>query len=166
VERHQVTAFLPPPISEQVDEIRRQWDPEMAHRIAAHITLVHEPRNDQSFRRGLDLIANGRQLEVRLTDAHCWGTPEGGIYLAVEDIRGDIDRVRRALQAVEQPDVLYEPHLTLVHPRTATPTRLRDAWDRLGGWAIDETVMLDTISVIELKDSQWHVATSVSLASE
>lgn len=161
--RRQVTAFLPSLIGEQVDEIRVRWDPEMAHRIAAHITLVHDPLDEDVIRSGLDLVAAGPQLVVQLTDARCWGAPERGIYLGVEDSRGDIDRIRQSLRVVDPPGIRYVPHVTLVHSRTVTASRSQEAWGRLAGLAIDATVVLDSVSVIELGGSKWQVVTRVSL---
>jgi 2'-5' RNA ligase len=165
VVRRQVTAFLPAPIGERVDEIRARWDPEMAHRIAAHITMVHDWLDDDVLQSGLDLIAASPQLMVHLTEARCWGAPEHGIYLGVEDTRGDIDRIRKSFRVVD-PVIRYEPHVTLIHSRTVPASRSQEAWGRLANWAINATAVIDSLCVIELRGSQWQVVTEVSLTSD
>ncbi len=157
--RRQLTAFLPAPFGEQVDKIRTRWDPEMARRIAAHVTVIHDLDGDAAYRSGLDLAASRPELTVRLTHAQCWGSPEAGIYLGVEDTHGDLARIGRELMVTEAPDISYEPHVTLVHPRTTMATGSQEAWGHLASWSIDETVALRDVSVIELQGPKWLVVT-------
>src|SRR5438445_11019611 len=38
---HHGTIFLPPEVAGSIEAARREWDPDMANRIAAHVTLVY-----------------------------------------------------------------------------------------------------------------------------
>lgn len=166
VVQRQLTAFLPSPIGERVDEIRARWDPGMADHIPAHITVLHDAPDDHALRSGLDLVAAGPQLLVRLTDARCWGAPDNGIYLGVEDTRGDINRIRGLLRVVDPPGVRYEPHVTLVHSRTVAASGAQAAWRVLTNWAVEAVVVINRLCVIELHGSQWQVVTQLSLACD
>jgi 2'-5' RNA ligase len=147
--RRQITAFLPAPIGARVDEVRMRWDPEMARRIAAHITLVHDADDDRFVPPAVERVVDGQVLRVRLTAARCWETPAGGIYLGVDDGHGDIARIRRLLDVDESASVRYVPHVTLLHPRTVEPARLEAAWAALAGWSVDAPVVVDRIAAIE-----------------
>ena len=138
----------------------------MAQRIAAHITLVHDAPDDDALRSGLDVVATGPQLLVQLTEARCWGAPENGIYLGVEDSRGDINRIRKSLRVIDPAGVWYEPHVTLVHPRTTAPASLAAAWSRLAHWTLRATVAIDSLCVIEVHDAKWDVVTRVPFTGD
>ena len=149
--RRQVTAFVPAPIGAQIDEIRMRWDPELARRIAAHITLVHDADDDRFRSSAIDRLVDGRRLRVRLTGARYWDTPAGGIYLGVDDEQGDIQRIRELLDVEESASVPYVPHVTLLHPRTVEPARLEAAWAELASYSVNVTVVIDKVSVIEFE---------------
>jgi 2'-5' RNA ligase len=166
VVRRQVVAFLPTPVGKRIDEIRARWDPTMAQRIAAHITLVHDAPDDNSLRSCLDVVATGPQLLVQLTAARCWGAPEHGIYLGVEDTRGDINRIRKSLRVIDPAGVRYEPHVTLVHSRAAAPASLAEAWSRLADWTLETAVAIDSLCVIELHATKWAVVTRVAFSGD
>ena len=157
--RRQITAFLPEFVGAEIDEIRSRWDPEMAALISAHVTVVH----DAPDRSPLDRVRGCSSLRIRLTGARCWGTPDGGVYLGVDDGRGDLASVRETLRAMEAPGVEYEPHVTLLHPRTVSALRLREAWAELAHWTVDCDVVLDRISLVELVDAHWSVIDEVVL---
>jgi 2'-5' RNA ligase len=105
-------------------------------------------------------------MRVRLSCARCWGTPADGIYLGVDDTRGDIDRVRESLGVLDPPGAPYVPHVTLLHSQTVTASRLREAWGQLANWALDATVVLNGICVVELRGTEWQVIAQVTLMSD
>jgi 2'-5' RNA ligase len=161
-----VTVFLPSPLSERVDEVRTRWDPEMSRRIRPHITVVHDAAECDDLRARLDVVeATCSSFALRFTDARCWGTPQQGIYLAVEDVQRGIETIRRSLGVTDPPAMRYRPHVTLTHERTLTTKEAHDAWAQVSGWTVDEVVTINSLAVIELDGSQWREVTTVELTT-
>jgi uncharacterized membrane protein len=98
--RRQATLFLVDPICERIEALRRRWDPEMAARLAAHVTLVYT----QEF--GIPSLVTERLREasqhtapfrLRLGQAATFAAPLDGVYIAVEDVDGGVARLRRRI---------------------------------------------------------------------
>jgi hypothetical protein len=165
--RHQVTAFLPEPVAGLVDEVRSVWDPELARRIAAHVTLVHDASPlaltiERLRRAAVDVAA----FRLELGAATRWEADESGIYLDVRDLDGGIRSLREhvMLPPLREPaGIEYEPHVTIVHPRTVAPARRREAWDRLRTWHLTRVVVIETVNVIIETPTGWDVVETFEL---
>ena len=123
--RRAIVLFVPPPVCEQLDEIRRRWDPVMCGRIGCHITLVHDVTDHA---RAAELVAavaaTTAPFTVRLGRAAHWGKSAWGVYLHVDDPAGAIDAVQAQLAELEEPGwarVPFRSHATLMHGRTTPP---------------------------------------------
>jgi hypothetical protein len=159
VSRRQLTAFLPAPDFDSVNVVRARWDPEAAARICAHVTVVHDLRDEQVGRLG-DLTSI-EAITLRVGAARCWGEPEEGTYLAVADPAGGLARVRRVLGVVEPAGSAFEPHVTLTHPAT---TRDADAaWSAVRSMTLDVSLTIDTLHVISWNGKRWDAVTAVPL---
>ena len=168
--RRAIVLFVPPPVCDQLDEIRRRWDPVMCGRIGCHITLVHDV-TDQI--RASELVAavaaSTTPFTVRLGRAAHWGKSAWGVYLHVDDPAGAIDAVQARLAEVEEERwarVPFRAHVTLVHSRTTPPELAAEAWAALEdfdpGWAVDVTA-LDIVEMEEL--TGWRTVERVELAT-
>jgi 2'-5' RNA ligase len=163
--RHrQLTAFLPQPLRDEVDSVRRRWDPEMSDRIDAHFTICHDLRDDQLAK--VKSLQNTRALRVRVGGAQCWGEPSLGIYLDVEDSHGTVRALRAALSIHSPPDTPFHPHVTLTHPRTTPPDTAVAAWSTLESWRLDTDVEVSSLDVIELDGQKWRTVRRVILAED
>ena len=149
-------------MNEVVEEIRRRWDPATAALVAAHLTLVYEVDDDvvARLRRVAGITA---PLGFVVTRAACWGSPAGGIYLAVDDSLGAIGALRRFLQVGDPPGLVYTPHVTLVHPRSATPQRAAAAWEDLSGLRLDERVTVGEVALVLHTGRGWEAAETIRL---
>ncbi len=149
-----------------VDEIRRRFDPVMAARIGAHITLVHEVVDRD---RAAELVARAVQrapFAVRLTRAALWGPARFGVYLDVDDPDGGLAALHSALREVETPGwarVEYRPHVTLVHGRTVTADDAELAWSALDGFVAGWEVQVSSVDVIELVEPRWELVERVEM---
>jgi len=133
---HHATIFLPPWVAEPVEAVRRAWDPAMAAQIAAHVTLAYPqevPAMDLLVARLRATGAAVAPFRLRLGALSCFGRPEDGVYIGVEDTAGTYCRVRDDLLHPPFRPVAFPPHVTLVHPRTSS--RGREFWER-GGYQI------------------------------
>lgn len=165
--RHQATLILPEPVAGLVDEVRSTWDPEMARRIGAHVTLVHDASplalTIERLRRAAVEVATFR---LELGAAARWEPEEGGIYLEVRDVDGGIRALRDYVMVppLGEPDgTEYEPHVTIVHPRTVAPARRRAAWDRLRFWQLERVVVVDAVTVIIETPTGWDAVETIRL---
>lgn len=161
VRRFQVTVFLPEPIASLVQHVRSRYDPVMAGRIGPHVTLVYEvPGPTVLAERLIAACAAAPRFRLRLSGPRCWGNePERGIYLSAEDTDRGIEGLRRQVirpPFTEPANVVYQPHVTLVHPRTVTDEDCRRAWSEIAYWeAPSGTVVIDSVAVMGESDSGW-----------
>jgi len=127
---HHATIFVAPEAAAPVEAVRRQWDPGMAAQIGAHVTLAY-PEEAPSVELLVERVraASTRipPFRLRLGGIACFERPEGGVYVAVEDIDGGYRRMREEVLRPPFHPRAGPPHVTLVHPRTSR--RGRDFWD-------------------------------------
>ncbi|MGH2687850.1 MAG: 2'-5' RNA ligase family protein, partial [Actinomycetota bacterium] len=133
---------MPPPVGRMADDLRRRWDPAAAALVGAHVTIAYEV-DDGVASRLRQVAAATAPVEFTLTRAACWSSPAGGIYFAVEDRGGAIGALRRSLQIDDPPDLPFTPHVTLVHPRSATSEGAAAAWSELRGLHLGRHVTVD-----------------------
>ena len=159
----QVTAFVPPPLGQAADTVRRRWDPLFGTLIDSHITLVHRLADHLTPD---DVAGRVRQLapiRARVTEVCRWADDEIGLYLAVVDVDGGIAALRDALEVVQPPGLEYIPHVTLLHPSTATSGKVDAAWDELSGWRPNCDIVLDQVDVIDVRESGWRPLRTIAL---
>jgi 2'-5' RNA ligase len=168
--RRAIVLFLPGHVEREVDRIRRRWDPVMAGRIDAHLTVVHDVADVD---RAHDLLAAVAALrpgfEFTLTETACWGPAKWGIYLCVEDHDGGVQALHDDLAAVENPRWLrttYRPHVTLVHGRTVTEAIAEEAWAELTGYHATLRGRIDTVHLVESRPGGWVTIDRFDLAAE
>ncbi len=165
--RHQATLFLPEPAATLVDEVRSTWDPETARRIAAHVTLVHDASPlELTIERLRGAAAETAAFRLALGAAARWESGEGGIYLEVRDVDDGVRALREhvMLPPISDPDgTEYEPHVTIVHPRTVAPAGRRAAWDRLRAWHLTRVVVIDAVTVIVETPTGWDTVDTIRL---
>jgi 2'-5' RNA ligase len=158
VPRQAIVVTLSAPAAVLVDEIRRRFDPGMAARIDAHLTLVHEVTDRQRAPELLGRATDRRPFRVRLTHADRWGPSRYGAYLHVDDPDGAVRDLHHAVAELEAPAwarVEYRPHVTLVHGRTVSEEQAEAAWRALDGFVADWEVSVEAVDLIELIEPRW-----------
>ncbi|MBA3606816.1 MAG: hypothetical protein H0W46_12760, partial [Acidimicrobiia bacterium] len=71
--RRAVVLALTGAAQRKVDDIRRRWDPEMAARIDAHVTLLHDVADHEARAGRLARVAADRPpCEFASTRCRCW----------------------------------------------------------------------------------------------
>lgn len=108
--------------SEQLESFRRQWDPVMAGRLPAHITLVYpEEVDDESvlLERVADATAEVAPFLIWLGEAMAAEEGRGGVWFSVLDPSGSWGQLRDIILAPPLMPLLVAPHATVVHPRTS-----------------------------------------------
>jgi len=157
--RRHLQFLLSGPATERVEDVRRTWDPVMAARAPAHVTLIYpEEFTDEQL-----LVARTREAASRtapfsvVTHAMaCEAEGDGGVWFLVEDESGSWASLRCALL---QPPfrLLLEavPHITLVHPRTSKQGRA--ALSALGNTQLGDRFELNEIVFTDTSESGMRV---------
>ncbi|MET0324851.1 MAG: 2'-5' RNA ligase family protein [Ilumatobacteraceae bacterium] len=164
--RRAIVLFVPPPVADRIDAIRRRWDPVMTDRIGAHITLVHDVVDHERARELVAAAARSAPFTVTLTHADRWGRSSNGIYLHVDDPTGSVAALHEQLAELEQPAwsrVAFRAHATLIHGRTVTPEDAAAAWAALDGFRADWDVDIGAIDTIELAEPRWRFVERIEL---
>jgi GNAT superfamily N-acetyltransferase len=127
---HHATIFVPPEVAIPIEAARRAWDPDMAAQIAAHVTVAY-PREAPDaallVERARVAAAAVGPFRLRLGALACFGRPEDGVHLAVDDVDGGVRALRERMLRPPFQASAGAPHVTLVHPRTSR--RGRAFWD-------------------------------------
>jgi GNAT superfamily N-acetyltransferase len=127
---YHATIFVPSEAARPIEAARRAWDPDMAAQIAAHVTVAYPreaPDADLLVERARAAAAAVTPFRLGLGALACFGRPEDGVYVAVEDADGGVGRLRDALLGPPFHRGDLTPHVTLVHPRTSR--RGRELWE-------------------------------------
>lgn len=106
-------------VIDQVEAVRRRWDPVMAARMPAHVTLAYPEEVDD-----LDLLRERLTAEAATTrgfplDIDGLFARDGGAYLHAVDRIGSLTRLRDRLLAPPFRPAGFPAHITICHPRTA-----------------------------------------------
>lgn len=159
--RRAVVMFLPNHAEVVVDAVRRRWDPVMADRIDAHLTLVHDVQDGDLLAGVLrEVAAAVEPFELTLTTTACWGPAKWGIYLGVDDHDGGVRILHEAFAEHEDPRWLrgsFRPHVTLVHGRTVAERVADAAWAELESYVADLRLRVDNVCLVESRPGGWHV---------
>lgn len=127
---HHATIFVTPEAAGPVEAARQEWDPVMARQIAAHVTLAYlqeAPIVDLLVERLAIAAATTEPFRLRLGAFAYFGAPEKGVCIDAEDIDGGYRKIREELLRPPFHPAAFQPHVTVVHPRTSE--RGRDFWD-------------------------------------
>ena len=154
--RIQLSLFVPPPISQEIEAVRRLLDPVQAALIPAHVTLCREDELES---------LDAESLRSRLVAAKagpitlCFGAPERfhshGILMPCIAGEAEFEHLRRVLLA--SGTVRHQAaHITLAHPRNPrSPHNSMSIANRLPGAL---TVRFTAVQLIQQAGSEmWQV---------
>jgi 2'-5' RNA ligase len=153
---HHATIFVAPHAAHLVEAARQRWDPVMAAQIAAHVTLAYPgeaPSPELLAERLREAGATRPPFRLRLGGLACFGRPEDGVYVEVDDVDGGYRELREVVLRPPFQPAAVTPHVTLVHPRTSR--RGRELWDaRPPGWAAQE-LTVDEVALTAFDGARW-----------
>jgi len=159
---HHATVFLDPPNS-AIEDLRRTWDPEMQRQIAAHITLVY-PNEIADPAELVERVAcaAGRiaPFAVAVGPPFYEGSPAEGVFFSVSDPHDGLGRFR-AVAVPEGEAVSFQPHVTIVHPRTSR--RGEQAWAELAEIHVDVAFTVADIAITAYDGDRWVTLQAIPL---
>ena len=116
------TIFVAQAIAGPIEAARRDWDPLMAARIAAHVTLVY-PEEAPNCDLLLDRIRGACSItppfRLRLGELRPFEGRDRGVYVSVDDIDGGFHTMREQVLRPPFSRLAFRPHVTVMHPRTS-----------------------------------------------
>lgn len=162
--RVQITLFLPPPVAEQVEAVRRVLDPVQLALIPAHVTLC---RDEELEGLGPELLqrklrAAGELGPLTLTFGAAERFSTHGVLLSCTS--GE-ERFRALRQVILGSSAVrpQRPHVTLAHPRNPrAPGNDLAAARRLGEL---EVTFTEVCHIRQDPGAAWRVVQRVPLAA-
>lgn len=161
---HHAMIFVTPDAAGPLESMRREWDPDMAAVIAAHVTLVypHEaPDVDLLVSRLRGRALTTAPFRLRLGGLGCFDRPEGGVYVDVKDIDGAYKRLRDQLLFPPLRPFTFPPHVTIAHPRTSR--RLRELWESSSYRRSNAEFTVREIAITAFDGLRWETLQRVPL---
>ena len=136
----------------------------MFAQIAAHVTLVY-PREAPSaaalVERLRTMAPRIRPFRLRLGRLACFGRPEKGVYVQVDDVDGGYASARDRLLRPPWSAWPVVPHVTVVHPRTSA--RGAELW-RDGRHTLDPRQFLVTeVAITAFDGAHWFTVDTFTL---
>jgi hypothetical protein len=162
---HHATIFVAPEVAGPIEAARQDWDPDMAARIAAHVTVAypHEaPVSDLLVERVREASKNVRPFRLRLGSIGCFEDPEGGVYVNVEDLDGGYRKMRDEVLRPPFHGIAYPLHVTLIHPQTSR--RGREFWDSGSYQRRGQDFTVGEVTITAFDGGKWAVLVTYPLA--
>jgi 2'-5' RNA ligase len=168
VRDHHATLFLPPgEARDEVEAVRRAWDPAMAEAIGAHVTAlypVEAPSPEALLARVEAVTAKTAPLPLTLGGYALFPPPYDGAYREVGDDRGGFAALRRALTGAPFRAEDVPPHVTVVHPRTSDRTAA--FWAARPASPPMATVWFEAVDVTAFDGVRWVSVARFRLAGD
>ena len=164
---HHATIFVSAAIAGPIEAARREWDPDMAAQIAAHVTVAYPqeaPISDLLIERVRAASGSIPPFRLLLGQVATFESPDDGVYISVEDIDGGYRTMREAVLRPPFRHIAFPPHVTLVHP--ATSLRGRDFWNSGPHQRVDEEFLVQDVAITAFDGARWVVLRTFGLEGE
>jgi len=161
--RRHLQCVLTGQAAEKVETLRRRWDPVMAARTPAHLTLIYPEECDDRallIERASQSAQHVQPFKVVLGEVASHEDGRGGVWYLVIDASRTWSRLRAEILAGLRP-YSFEPHVTIVHPRTSS--RGPEALGALAGTRIEGEFEITEIAYTETAESGMRILERFSL---
>jgi hypothetical protein len=163
--RIQLSLLIPPPVSLQLEAVRRLLDPVQASLIPAHVTLCREDElADLELAALWSRLAVAKAGPVRLSFGRPEPFHEHGILLRCVAGEEGFQALRRLVLGSSEVR-RQDPHITLAHPRN--PKSPHNSLSNAGLLPNEITIAFPSIYLIQQEGSApWQVLGQCTLAGE
>ena len=148
--RVQARITLPDDLCGAIDAARMRWNPELASKNPAHITIVyHDEAPDPGLLRSrLERVCRGTApFALCLGAVEKFSETESGACIKVADPTGGVEKLRRAILAPPfTARAWFGLHVTLLHPTYGF--RLAEAWLELPSLQSGASFVAERIDLI------------------
>lgn len=155
--RQQLTLFVSPKDSKEIENIRRQFNPKQYHLIDSHVTLCREDEIENiSFILDILQQLDTSKITIRFGQTTRFDNGFGVLLPALRD-NEEFQQLRlKILTGLGMTVRRHEPHITLMHPRNSTCTD--EIFKEIQKINLPTSLSFDTISLIEQVDGgQWQI---------
>lgn len=155
--RRQLTLFIDDQQSQDIEDIRKKYNPVQFRLIRSHVTLCreHELENLDQIKENLKSLHLGSifihlDRVVRFSDGK-------GVMIAADEINPGYHHLRQLVLKNLGFEIKFpQPHITLMHPRNSTCTD--EIFGEINKINIPETLFFTEISLIEQEgDKEWKI---------
>lgn len=155
--RRQLTLFIEDKDSENIEQTRKQFNPEQYRLIKAHVTLCREDEVEPTEKVLQKLAALNHRFvtvnfgkPIQFSDGKGVLIPADGDNIQFHQLRKDI------LKRINDNPRKHEPHITLMHPRNSTCTDT--IFEQLETINFPTQIVFKQISLIEQEDNNpWKI---------
>lgn len=155
--RRQLTFFVGKNDAQEIEFIRKKFNPEQYHLINSHVTLCREDEIEN-----LPVVLNNLQQLNTTKISICFGKPtrfadgKGVLLPASGDNRAFHELRLKILAGLNFEVRQHEPHITLMHPRNSTCTD--DIFKAIQKISLPAYLSFDSVSLIEqIENSPWKI---------
>ena len=132
----------------------------MAARIESHVTVLYEVPDVETLEAAVRAVP---ALRLRATRLVRWDADPPGIYLAVDDPQGDLERFRASVVGPQADG--YLPHITILHKDSVVrPGQADDAWALLRDTIFETDFSVGELIVYEQRGDVWREAARLRFA--
>lgn len=163
--RRHLQFILSGSVAEQIELLRRRWDPLMADRAPAHISLVYpEEHNNETLLLSRTATAADQTAPFRIGVDKVAGENEGleGVWFLVTDPSKTWETLRNSLLSDPFSQLQISPHITIAHPRTTNSGP--KALAALANFQITGNVELTEIAYTETTSRSMRILERFELA--
>lgn len=155
--RIQLTLFIDENVSESIEKIRQEFNPEQYELIKSHVTLCREDELEQieKVRQNLAKLNEGYitidfGTVVRFSDGKGVLLPAAGNNESFQKLR------EKVLYGVIEKPRIHEPHITLMHPRNATCTD--EIYEQIEQCTFPDKIQFRKVALIEQEPGmKWEI---------
>jgi 2'-5' RNA ligase len=155
--RRQLTMFIGDHQSQDIEDIRKKYNPVQSRLIRSHVTLCreHELKNLDQIKENIKSLHLGSifihlDRVVRFSDGK-------GVMIHADEINPGYHHLRQlVLKNIGFEIKFPQPHITLMHPRNSTCTD--EIFGEINKISIPKTLFFTEISLIEQEaDNEWKI---------
>ena len=164
--RQQLTLFADKKDSEEIEKIRKRFNPKQSELIDCHVTLCREDEI-KNIDKVLDNLSTLDQqaVTIQFDQVATFDNGKGVLIPATVDNREFYQLREKVLKGLDIASIRQqEPHITLMHPRNSTCTD--EIFDTIKKANLPIHLTFKTVSLIELVDGgQWQILKIYDLQS-
>jgi 2'-5' RNA ligase len=155
--RKQLTLFLNEPENQEIETIRKTFNPEQYNLIKSHITLCREDEIEaiEKVRANLEQL-NFNSFSIDFGRIVRFSDEKGVLIPAIGNCEAFHQLREKILAGIIEKPRMHEPHITLMHPRNSTCTE--EIFKEVAAFKLPDTILFNKISLIEQTVGEpWQV---------
>ena len=164
--RQQLTLFVHKKDANEIESIRKKFNPIQQQLIDSHVTLCREDEI-ANIDKALDNLQNLDTPAITLQFGQVTRFDNNnGVLLPASGDNAKFHQLRKEiLLALNMPVRPHEPHITLIHPRNSNCND--ETFEEIKLVNLPTCLMFDTVSLIEQLDGgKWQIINRFNLKSE